>query len=83
MFWRSASSASATPGYWIFTATARPFVSVPRCTCPIDAAANASSSISENSSSSGSPSYSSSSTLRTFSHGIGGAEVRSFASSSW
>ena len=43
---RSASSASATPGYWIFTATSRPSSSVARWTWPIEAAANASCSIS-------------------------------------
>ncbi len=80
---RSASSASATPGYWILTATARPSCSSARCTWPIEAAAKASSSISANSSSNGSPRYSSSRTTRTFSHGIAGAEVRSLASSSW
>ncbi len=82
-FRRSDSSASATPGYWILTATMRPSCRVPRCTWPIEAAANASGSISANSSPNGSPRYSSSSTLRTFSHGIAGAEVRSFASCSW
>ena len=40
----SDSSASATPGYWILTATARPSWRVARCTWPIDAAAKASCS---------------------------------------
>jgi hypothetical protein len=30
---------SAMPGYWTFTATARPSRVIARCTCPIDAAA--------------------------------------------
>ena len=71
------------PGYWIFTATARPSWRVARWTWPIEAAAKASSSMFSNSSSSGSPRYSSSSTFLTLSHGIAGAEVRSFASCSW
>ncbi len=80
---RSASSASAIPGYWILTATWRPSSSSARCTWPIEAAAKASVSISAKSSDSGSPSYSSSSTLTTFSQGIAGASVRSLASCSW
>ncbi len=39
-FCMSARIASATPGYWIFTATARPSHSTARCTCPIEAAAD-------------------------------------------
>ena len=78
----SDSSASATPGYWIFTATSRPSSSLARWTWPIEAAANASCSNSEKCSSTGSP-YSSSITFETRDHGIGGAEVRSLASSSW
>jgi hypothetical protein len=82
-FCMSARTASATPGYWIFTATARPSGSTALCTCPIDAAAVASWSKSSNRSSGRSPSHSSSSTLLTLSHGIGGAEVRSSPSFSW
>ena len=78
----SASSASATPGYWILTATGRPSSSFARCTWPIEAAANARGSNSAKCSWTGSP-YSSSITFETRSHGIGGAEVRSFASSVW
>ena len=78
----SDSSASATPGYWILTATGRPSSSFARCTWPIEAAANASWSNSEKCSSTDSP-YSPSITSTTRFHGIGGAEVRSFASSSW
>ena len=81
-FERSARIAESMPGYWILTATSRPSCRVPRCTWPIEAAANASGSIRSNSSSYGS-SYSCSSTLRTFSQGIGGAVVRSAASFSW
>jgi hypothetical protein len=44
---RSVSTASATPGYWTFTATSSPSIVVARWTCPIDAAANARSSNSE------------------------------------
>ena len=41
---RSVSTASATPGYWTFTATSSPSSVVARWTWPIDAAANARSS---------------------------------------
>ena len=78
----SARTASATSGYWIFTATLRPSGSTARWTCPIEAAAAASCSKSSKSSSTGS-SHWSSSTLFTFFHGIGGAWERSFESSSW
>ena len=81
-FCMSAAIASATPGYWIFTATCRPSGSTARCTWPIEAAAAASCSKCSNSSSQGS-SHSSSSTFRTFSHGMWGASVRSDASCSW
>ena len=78
----SAAIASATPGYWILTATRRPSGSTARCTWPIEAAAAASCSNCSNSSSQGS-SHSSSSTLRTCFQGIVGACVRSCASCSW
>ena len=78
----SDSSASATPGYWIFTATSRPSSSFARCTWPIEAAANASGLELGEVLGTGSP-YSSSITFETRSQGIGGAEVRSFASSAW
>ncbi len=81
-FCMSARIASATPGYWIFTATARPSCSTARCTCPMEAAAEASWSKLSNSSSGGS-SHSERSTRSTFFQGIGGAEVRSEASCSW
>ena len=81
-FCMSAAMASATPGYWIFTATGRPSGSTARCTCPIDAAAAASVSKLSNSSSTGSA-HSSSRTFFTFAHGIFGAWVRSWASCSW
>ncbi len=81
-FRMSDSSASAIPGYWILTATSRPSSSTARCTWPIEAAANASGSNSAKCSEIGSR-YSSSSTFVTSLHGIGGAEVRSFASSAW
>ena len=81
-FCMSARTAAATPGYWIFTATARPSGSVARCTWPIEAAAAASWSKSSNSSSTCS-SHSSSRTPLTFSQGIAGAEVRRSASLSW
>ena len=80
---RSASSASATPGYWILTATGRPSSSVARCTWPIEAAANASRL------ELGEVLVDRLAVLlldhlrRPRSHGIGGAEVRSFASCSW
>ena len=76
---RSVSTASATPGYWIFTATARPSAVTARWTWPIDAAAKASSSNSEKTSPSRSPS-SCSSSLRTFGNGSGGTSSRSEAS---
>ena len=41
---RSLSTASATPGYCTFTTTSSPSSVVARCTCPIEAAANARSS---------------------------------------
>ena len=50
-FERSARIAASMPGYWIFTATSRPSCSTPRCTWPIEAAANASGSMRSNSSS--------------------------------
>ena len=52
---RSVSTASATPGYWIFTATSSPSTVVARWTWPMEAAANARSSKSENTRSSGPP----------------------------
>jgi hypothetical protein len=64
------------------TATFEPSCSVALWTWPIDAAAKASSSI-EAKTLSGRSSYSSSSTVRTFSHGIAGAWVRSLESCSW
>ena len=45
---RSVSTASATPGYWTFTATSSPSTVIARWTWPIEAAANACSSNSEN-----------------------------------
>ena len=47
---RSVSTASAMPGYWIFTATCLPSVVVARWTWPMLAAANASCSKSLNAS---------------------------------
>ena len=44
MFFRSWTTVSSTPGYWIFTTTASPLGSRARCTWPSDAAANASGS---------------------------------------
>ena len=41
---RSEVRASAEPGYCTFTATSRPSTQVPRCTCPIEAAAAGSGS---------------------------------------
>ena len=81
-FCMSAAIASATPGYWIFTATCRPSQRTARWTWPIEAAAAASWSNSSNSSDTGS-SHSSRRTRSTFFQGIGGAEVRSEASCSW
>ena len=55
------STASATPGYWTLTATGRPSRVTARWTCPIEAAANASSSNSANTADGFSPSSSRSS----------------------
>src|SRR5256885_6660202 len=54
-FCRSAWIASATPGYWTLTATARPSLSVARWTWPIEAAAMGSGSKSANARASGRP----------------------------
>ena len=53
LFFRSAWIASATPGYWIFTATARPSCSRAAWTWPIEAAARGSQSNSANALSAG------------------------------
>ena len=54
---RSAAIASAMPGYWTFTATARPSRVIARCTWPIDAAAIGSGSHSANARSGGMPEF--------------------------
>ncbi len=79
----SDSSASAIPGYWTLTATRLPSRRVARWTWPIEAAANASFSIEAKTCSGERPSYSSVITSRTFSQGIAGAWVRSFARFLW
>jgi hypothetical protein len=78
-FCRSARTALATPGYCTFTATSRPSFSRARYTCPIDAAATASSPKSSKTSLSRSP-RSSSITFRIRSNGTRGAASRSSAS---
>ena len=79
MLRRSVSTASAMPGYWILTATRLPSVVVARCTWPIEAAANASSSNSVKRLATGSPS-SSLSSFSTLLNGSGGTSSRSVAS---
>ena len=76
---RSVSTASAIPGYWTLTATARPSAVVARWTWPIEAAANASGSNSANASLSGTPS-SSRSSFSIALNGSGGTSSRSAAS---
>ncbi len=73
------STASATPGYWTLTATARPSRVTARWTCPIEAAANASSSNSANTEAGFSPS-SSRSSFSSRLNGSGGTSSRSLAS---
>ena len=73
------STASATPGYWTFTATARPSRVRARCTWPIEAAANASSSNSSKITDGFSPS-SSRSSFSSWRNGSGGTSSRSVAS---
>jgi len=55
-FFRSCTTVSSTPGYWIFTTTSSPPGSTARCTCPSEAAANASGSNRSKSCSGGAPS---------------------------
>ncbi len=81
-FCRSEWIASAIPGYWTLTATARPSCSAARCTCPIDAAAIGSGSNSSNTSLSFSP-RSSSTTFAIALNDTGSALCWSVARISW
>ena len=76
---RSVSTASATPGYWIFTTTSSPSRVVARWTWPIEAAANARSSKSRNTCCSGPPNSLRISFSRS-ANGTGGTSSRSAAS---
>ena len=67
------------PGYWTLTATRSPSRVTARCTCPIEAAANASCSNSAKCSLSGPPS-SDRTSFSSFDHGSGGTSSRSVAS---
>ena len=70
----SAWIASATPGYWIFTATFVPSSSRASWTCPIDAAASAVGENHAKTSLAGAPN-SASTTSSSSSVGIGGASA--------
>ena len=79
---RSASTASAMPGYWTLTATATPSRVVARCTCPIEAAAIASGSMSARTADTGSP-HSAAISFSIFGHATVGAASRSSARRRW
>ena len=76
---RSLSTASATPGYCTFTTTSSPSSVVARCTCPIEAAANARSSKDPKTRPTGAPS-SSRISFSSRENGTGGTSSRSVAS---
>ncbi len=79
---RSASTASAMPGYWTLTATATPSRVVARCTWPIEAAAIASVSMSARTRETGSP-HSAAISFSSLGQGTDGALSRSSARRRW